>query len=94
MPTHIRLPKPIGKYPYFDKVKFWVRIPLNRDELAVLERECGPAGIHIENRPAGLNNHRRQFRQKVELCRPSRRALRLLARRSDVLINRVEIASI
>jgi hypothetical protein len=91
MRSYLPFPKPIEKYPYLDKIQFWVPNPLNREELAVLERACGPGNVHIENRPGGFNNHYSQYGQKIELCRPSRRALRLLARLNDVLINRLEI---
>jgi len=91
MRTDLILPEPTGKCCYFDKIQFWACKPLNRDELAVLEKECGPGGIHIDNRPARFNNRHRRYRQRIELRQPSRRALRRLARRSDVLINRVEI---
>jgi hypothetical protein len=92
MRTHLTLPKPIGIYPYFDKIQFWLCNPLNRDELAVLERACGPGNVHIENRAAPFNNHHRQYRQKIDLSRPPRQALVRLARRSGVLINRAEIS--
>jgi hypothetical protein len=91
MRSSLTLPESTGKCAYFDKIQFWVSHPLNRDVLAVLERACGRGGIHVDNRPARFNDCHRQYRQRIELRQPSRRALRWLARRSDVLINRAEI---
>jgi hypothetical protein len=91
MRTRITLPEPIGIIPYFDRIRFWSPNPLNPDALAELERACGPGNIHINNRPARFNNHHRQYRQRIDLSRPTRQALRWLARRKDALINRVEI---
>jgi hypothetical protein len=93
MRTYMALPaKPIGICAYFDKIQFWVRNPLDRHTLAVLERACGRGGIHIENRLARFSNRHRQYRQRIELRQPSQQALRWLAQRNDVLINRAEIA--
>jgi hypothetical protein len=92
MRTYTTMPsKPTGICPYFDKIQFWVRNPLDFNTLTKLERACGRGGIHIENRPARFNNRQRQYRQRIELRQPSDQALRWLARRSDVLVNRAEI---
>jgi hypothetical protein len=91
MRTNLALPEPIGKCAYFDKIQFWVCKPLDPNTLVLLERSCGPGGMHIDNRPARFNNGHRQYRQRIELRQPSDQALRRLARHSDVLINRVEI---
>jgi hypothetical protein len=66
--------------------------PLDRITLAVLKKECGRGGIHIENRPARFNNRHRQYRQRIELRQPTKKALQWLVARDDVLINRAEIA--
>lgn len=86
MRTYLTLPKPIGKYPYFDKIQFWLRNPLNPQTLEWLRKQCGDLDHTVE--PARFNP---QFRHRIELRRPSKRALRWLAKRDDALINRVEI---
>jgi hypothetical protein len=92
MRSRITLPNPIGKYPYFDKIQFWVCEPLDLKTLALLKRSCGRGGIGIDNRPARFNNRHRQYRQRIELRQPSVGALRWLAEHSDLLINQAEIA--
>jgi hypothetical protein len=87
MRTYLTLPKPIGIYPYFDKIQFWVREPLNPETVERLRKQCGSLYDTIE--PARFNP---QFRHRIELRQPSKQALRWLARRDDALINRVEIA--
>jgi hypothetical protein len=81
--------RPIGIYPYFDKVQVWVRTPFDREALAQLENACGRGGIHEENRPARFDA---LLRQRIELRQPTVEALQQLAQRSDTLINKVEIA--
>jgi hypothetical protein len=91
MRSHLALPAPIGVYAYIDKIQFWVRRPLGLNTLALLEEACGRGGVYFKNGPARFNNRRQQYWQRVELRQPSQRALHWLARRNDVLINRVEI---
>jgi hypothetical protein len=89
MRTYLTLPKPIGIYPYFDKIQFWVRKPLSPKTLRWLRRQCGKGGLFETVEPAQFDP---QFRHRIELRQPSKRALRWLARRGDdVLINRAEI---
>jgi hypothetical protein len=89
MRTHMAMPKPIGIYPYFDKIQFWVPKPLDQKVLAWLEKECGQGGIYSETKSALFDA---RFRQRIELRQPSARAIHWLARHDDVLINRAEIA--
>jgi hypothetical protein len=89
MRTHIALPEPIGIYPYFDKIQFWVRKPLDQKAIGWLGKQCGQGGIHTENRPARFN---RRYRQRIELRQPTKKALQWLVSRDDALINRGEIA--
>jgi hypothetical protein len=89
--SHAPIPpaiRPIGIYPYFDNVQVWVRQPLDREALLQLESASGRGGIHPENGPAKFDA---RLRQRIELRQPSADALRQLARRDDVLINKVEI---
>jgi len=78
--------KPIGIYPYFDKVQVWLRFPADPEEIARLERQCGD--FHHENRPARFN---RQLRQRLEFKQPKQEALEWIAGRADALINRLEV---
>jgi len=90
MLTRVALPaKPVGINPYFDKIQFWIRKPLDTKARALLKRACGQGGIHIDNRPARFG---RGYRQRIELRQPTKKALQWLAERDDVLINRAEIA--
>lgn len=82
-------PKPMAVYPFFDKIQFWVSTPLDPKTLAKLEASCGQGSIYAETKPARFNG---RLRQRVELRQPDTRALQWLARHSDTLINRVEIA--
>jgi len=92
MRSYLTLPTQIGVYAYFDKIQFWVCEPLDFNTLGLLERSCGRGGMHIENRRAPFNSRRRRYRQIIQLRQPSDQALRWLARQTNVLINRVEIA--
>ena len=62
---------------------------MDREALARLENACGRGGIHPENGPARFDS---RLRQRVDLRQPSADALRQLARRDDVWINKVEVA--
>ena len=87
-PNHVEI-RPIGIHAYFDKVQVWVRQPYDSEALAELRAQCGRGGIYPENGPARFDA---RLRQRIELRQPSADALRQLARREDVLINKVEIA--
>jgi hypothetical protein len=89
MRTHIALPEPIGIYPYFDKIQFWVRKPLDKKVIEWLRKQSGKGGLFVANQSARFNA---RFRQRIELRQSSQRALRWLAQHNDVLINRAEIA--
>jgi hypothetical protein len=89
MRTYISLPKPIGKHSYFDKIQIWMREPLNQSTILRLGEQCGQGGLFVVCRPARFDSG---LRQRVELRQPSGWALRWLAQRNDVLINRAEIA--
>jgi hypothetical protein len=88
MRTHIALPEPIGIHPYFDKIQFWVREPLDQKVIGWLRKQCGKGGLAVANQSARFSA---RFRQRVELRQPSDQALRWLARRNDALINQAEI---
>jgi hypothetical protein len=52
MRTHIALPEPIGIYPYFDKIQFWVRKPLDKKVIEWLW--CAP---RLTGQVAGCAKH-------------------------------------
>ena len=76
-----------GKYAYFDQIQFWVVKPLDRETLDWLKKQCGKRP-RVDNRPARFNA---RYRQRVHIFQPRKPALRWLAERDHVLINRVEI---
>jgi hypothetical protein len=39
MRTHIVMPAPIEIYPYFDKIQFWVRKPLDQKVIGWLRKQ-------------------------------------------------------
>jgi hypothetical protein len=80
---------PSAIHPYFDAVRLWVREPYDSEALAQLRAQCGRGGIHPENGPARFDS---RLRQRIDIRQPSADALRQLARRDDVLINKVEVA--
>jgi hypothetical protein len=82
------LPEPIARYPYIDQIQFWLIDPLDQHTVDLLKGECGKGGLHVSNKRAQFNS---RFRQRVQLRQPTENAFRLLAQRSDVLINGVEI---
>jgi hypothetical protein len=88
MRSYLTLPRPIGIYPYFDKMQFWVGWPLNQRTIASLRRQCGKGGLFVADGPAPFAGG---FCQRVELRQPSERALRWLAQHNDALINQVEV---
>jgi hypothetical protein len=79
---------PTAIYPYFDKIQFWLREPIDRATLRKLRKQCGRGSIFTQNGPARFNAW---YRQRVEFKQPSDQALQWLARREDALINRAEI---
>jgi hypothetical protein len=88
MRTYLALSEPIGIYPFFDKIQFWVREPLDQKAIKSLRKECGKDRLFIVNGPAPFGQG---FIQRVELRQPSKKALRWLARHNGALINRAEI---
>src|SRR5258707_265887 len=80
--------KPTGLHAYFDKVQAWLKIPADRPALTILDHHCGGGGLYAENKPAPFGQN---YRQRIELKQPSPEALRWLAERDDVLVNRAEI---
>ena len=88
MRPHTTLPEPIGINPYFDKIQFWVRKPLDQRTIVWLRRQCGRGSLFVADEPAPFGGG---FCQRIELRQPSDKALRWLARHRDALINQVEI---
>jgi hypothetical protein len=80
---------PTAVYPHFDKVQVWLKPPANPNDLEFLRKHCGRGGLYVDNRPAPFG---KGYRQRLEFKQPSHAALRWLAQRDDVLVNRVEIS--
>lgn len=89
MKSRLIFPEPIARYAYVDKIQFWAIDPLNQYTLDLLEAECGKGGLHVSDERARFDY---RYCQRVQLNQPTENALPLLAQRSDVHINGVEIA--
>lgn len=79
--------KPTAVTPYFDKVQFWLKRPLDHATKAELGRLVG--GLYVSRRRAARFDS--SFIQRIELKQPSEEALRWVASRDDAYINRAEI---
>jgi hypothetical protein len=80
--------KPVGIDAYFDKIRLWILNPVDGETQALLEKQCGRGGLHVENRPARFDA---RYRQRLDFRQPSRTALEWIAQRDDAFINQVEI---
>ena len=78
---------PSSAHGYFDRVQLWLKHPATRSQLADLDACC--SHLYAENRPARFNS---QYRQRVDIKQPNRDALSWVAKLSDALINKIEIA--
>ena len=88
-PSCIVSPKPINVYGYFDRIQFWLKLPIGDAQIEHLKRQCGKGGIYVENRRARFNP---KYVQRIELKQPTKSALTWLSHRQDAFINVVEVA--
>src|ERR1700720_1947885 len=79
---------PSSIWSYFDKVALWVRKPIDISTKSKLRQSC--RHLFINNRPARFDP---SYRQRLELKRPNKTALRLLGGLPGAYINQVEVAN-
>jgi hypothetical protein len=65
-----------------------LKSPADASTLSKLRQHCGGGGLYFETKPAPFGQN---YRQRIELKQPSIEALRWIAERGDVLVNRAEI---
>jgi hypothetical protein len=71
---------------YFDRIRIWLREPLNSRDRKMLERNC--AGLYEESARLG------PYRCKIEVYRPSKIGLHTLSRLPDgAMVNYIEVTS-
>jgi hypothetical protein len=81
---------PTAVYPYFDRIQFWRREPLNHETRAWLRSQCRPRGFSTHNRRPARFDYR--LKERIELRGLSEDGLRWLASQQDAHINQIEIA--
>jgi hypothetical protein len=85
--AYASMPRPTAVYAFPDKVQLWSRQPLCKRDLARVRKHC--KRVRYWNEPARFNP---AFRQRLQLYQPRSEALQILAERSDVHLNYVEVA--
>jgi hypothetical protein len=82
-------PTPAGVCAYFDLVQLWLPEALPSTTIAQLRGWCGSIFYADKYGPARFDS---RLRYRLELKQPADAALRLLAQRPEILINRIELA--
>jgi hypothetical protein len=83
---HIKL---LSTCAYFDRIAFWLEVPIDAATKAELKRGCGDVYAHPRRQWSTIDP---KYRQRVILYQPNAAALQWLATRKDAWINAVEIA--
>jgi hypothetical protein len=88
---------PDAVFAYFDRIQVWLPYRLHRAEISRLRSQCRTHPYRKERKVLHVGkpwerHPDRRYRQRLELYRPTREALRFLERIRPTLVNEVELA--